>query len=157
MSKSRLNRKNATDLHRVVVSYLISSTIILLGYLLFQRYGVFEYDFISAVSNEASVELRKLAQLSFVLISNFILHVTFYYGRFTASPLVRGVSIGFLMGLSIFILSVFESGCMGLISSPLNEIVSIMATKAIEFTSCGVLTAILSVSEIPRWGLFKAL
>jgi hypothetical protein len=140
---------------KIVISYVITSIIIF---------------FISAGANVAgifgnsagvgvgsmSVQLFALIQFVLILFANSLLHLIFYYGGFSASPLLRGVGIGAFLGLSYFMISAFALNIYDIQGESLFNLSAAMGGRMFEYGAGGIATAVISVSDIHRWGILRA-
>jgi hypothetical protein len=108
------------------------------------------------ISGTMSNELMVLIQLVVILIANGVMHSVFYYGGLKSSPLTKGLTLGFVLGMSYFLVSVFALNSYDINSDPLSLLMSALSSRLVEYSSGGALTAIISVSDIHRWGLLRA-
>ncbi len=138
-------------LKKVVVSYTLTSLMIFILSAFTSMMGVYGK---ASGSLSMSVELMAVIQLIVVLVSNFLLHMFFYYGGFRSSPITRGVGIGAMLGVVYFLISVFVLNMYNVNS--VQMLLGAMSGRVIEYGLGGIATAVISVSDIGRWGLLRA-
>ncbi|MBL4587261.1 MAG: hypothetical protein JKX84_09435 [Flavobacteriales bacterium] len=141
-----------TEPKQVIASYGITSLIIFVLSAFTSLLGVYG----DGVVNSISTELMVLIQLIIVLLANFLLHAVFYFGGFTASPITKGLGIGTVLGLTYFAVSVFVLNIYNINTDSLQVLLQAMSGRVVEYSAGGVLTAVISVSDIGRWGLMRA-
>jgi hypothetical protein len=95
-------------------------------------------------------------QFLIVLAANSILHFIFYYGGLDSSSIAKGIGIGTTLGLIYFLIRVFALNLYDL-NAPLHQLVEAMSGRIIEYSYGGIVTAFVSVSNIHRWGILKAI
>lgn len=139
---------------KIVISYIITSVVIFFVSAAISVTGFFEANMGSAVS-QLSVELMILFQLAVVLTSNLILHGVFYFGGFSASPFAKGACIGSLLGIMYFLIGVFAFDFYDL-NNEMLSLLSAVSGRVVEYSAGGITAAIISVSDVHRWGLLRA-
>jgi hypothetical protein len=140
---------------KVLISYLISSIAIFSMSATFSMMGLLGST-TASVAGTMSNELMVLFHLGVVLFANGILHSLFYYGGLKSSPLIKGIGIGILLGVTYFFLGAFALDAYSITSDPFSLLMGAMGGRVIEYSSGGVVTALVSVSDIHRWGLLRA-
>jgi hypothetical protein len=140
---------------KVIISYIITSMLIILISATTSMLGMLG-DTSLPIAGTMSNELMALLQLCVVLLANLVLHGIFYYGGLNSAPLTKGLSIGVVLGLSYFMISVFALNVYDINSDPIQLLMSALSGRVIEYSSGGVLTAIISVTDIHKWGLLRA-
>ena len=139
---------------KMIISYVLTSVVLFFISALVSVSGIFDPNMGNAVSR-ISLELMVLIQLVVVLVSNLFLHGVFYYGGLDSSPIARGIGIGSLMGVMYFLVGVFIFDFYDL-NNGLQELAGAISGRVIEYTTGGVATAVISVTDIHRWGILKA-
>lgn len=137
----------------MVVSYLLTSLVIFALSAFTSMIGVYGD---GMVSHSTSAELMAVIQLTVVLVGNFLLHLVFYYGNFNCSPITKGVGVGTLLGVVYFLFSVFVLNVYNINTDSVLMLLSGMSGRIVEYGIGGVATAVISVSDIGRWGLLRA-
>lgn len=145
----------STSQKKIIVSYFITSAIIFMISALTNVMGVFGNG-VGEAASTMSIELMAIIQLAVVLTANCFLHFVFYYGGFKSSPIAKGIGIGAFLGLTYFLVTVFAFNFYDINADPLLQIAGGMSGRMIEYSSGGVLTALISVSDIHKWGLLRA-
>ena len=140
---------------KVLISYLLSSIVIFAVSATTSMLGLVGGTE-SSISGTMSNELIVLMQLLIILLSYGVTHSVFYYGGLKSSPLTKGLTLGFVLGMSYFLVSVFALNSYDINSDPLSLLMSALSSRVVEYSSGGALTAIISVSDIHRWGLLRA-
>ena len=140
---------------KVLISYVITSVIIFFLSAAISISGIFGNHMGDASAN-MSIELVAVIQLLIVLTANFILHLFFYYGGFATAPILKGVGIGAVLGVVYFLVSVFALNAYDINAESLQLLVSAMGGRVIEYATGGIATAVISVSDIHRWGVLRA-
>lgn len=141
---------------KVIISYVITSVVIFCISAVTSTLGLLGND-AGSISSTISMELLVLMHLAIVLFANGILHGMFYYGGLESSPIVKGVGIGMCLGLIYFLVAVFGFNAYDINADPISLLMSVVSSKVVEYSSGGVLTAMISVSEIHKWGLLRAI
>lgn len=142
-----------TSLKKITLSYLITSVLIFIISAATSMLGLFGKG-VGAFG--MSVELMMLIQLTVVLLANLLLHGLFYFGGFHSSPIKKGISIGAVIGVSYFLITVFLVGSYNIETESMAVLLRAAGGRVVEYCTGGVMTALISVSEIHRWGLLKA-
>ncbi len=140
---------------KVLVSYLLTSFIIFLVSATMSMIGLFGHDG-TTVTGSMSTELMIILQLSIVLAVNAVLHGIFYYGGLNSSPIAKGIGIGVMLATIYFLVSMFALNIYDINSDSASTLVSAMGGRLIEYCSGGLVTAIISVTDIHKWGLLRA-
>jgi uncharacterized protein YigE (DUF2233 family) len=140
---------------KIVISFLVSTSVIFTVSAIGNALGIFGYD-TNSITRQMSVEFMMVIQLLIVLIANSILHFMFYYGGINSSPITKGIGIGTVLGIVYFLVSVFALNLYDF-NAPLQHLVEAMSGRIIEYGSGGIATAFVSVSNIHKWGLLKAI
>lgn len=140
---------------KVVISYLITSVIVLFVSAVMSLSRVYGIN-LGPTVNHFPIGLVILLQMCIILSANFLLHMIFYYGGFSTSPIIRGVVIGACLGVAYFLLAAFAFGVYDINGDSIHYLVSGMSGRLVEYGTGGVATAIISVSDIHRWGLLRA-
>lgn len=140
---------------KVIISYLITSLLIFVISATTSMLGMLG-DTTLPIAGSMSNELMAILQLTVVLLANLVLHGIFYYGGLKSSPMTKGLTIGVVLGLSYFMVSVFALNVYDINSDPIQLLISALSGRVIEYSSGGVLTAIISVTDIHKWGLLRA-
>lgn len=140
---------------KIVISYFITSVLIFFVSAAANAAGVFGNG-MSTTMDSMSTELFTILQLTLVLLANSVLHLIFYYGGFSASPILRGLGIGAFLGLSYFIFSAFALNIYDIHGESLIDLTAAMSGRMIEYAAGGIATAMISVSDIHRWGILRA-
>lgn len=140
---------------KVIISYLITSLLIFLVSATTSMLGILG-DASLPIAGSLSNELMAILQLAVVLLANIVLHGIFYYGGLNSSPMAKGLTIGVVLGLTYFMVCVFALGIYDINSDPIHLLASALSGRVIEYSSGGILTAIISVSDIHKWGLLRA-
>ena len=146
---------NPISTKKVLVSYFISSSLILLVSAITNSAEAYGGQAVNASLGQSQL-LGMLVYLMMALGANAILHMVFYYGGFKSSPIKRGVTAGAVLGLAYFAVTVFAFGAYNITTDPLGEMATAMAGRMFEYTTGGIVTAIVSVSDIHKWGLLRA-
>ncbi len=144
-----------TDFKKALISYVLTSFIIFFLTAVTSMLGVYGSG-VGGQSFRMSVELMIMIQLVVVLGSNLLLHLIFYFGGFHASPIAKGVGIGAVLGVAYFLVTMFALNTYNVNTDSMQILFSAMSGRIIEYGSGGILTAIISVSDIGRWGLLRA-
>ena len=139
---------------KVVISYLITTIIIFLVSATTSMLGFFGKG--ASGPNAMSLELMAIIQLVVVMVVNFTLHAVFYYGGMKSAPITKGLIIGTILGTTYFLVSVFGLNLYDINAEPMQQLATAMGSKVFEYCSGGVITAVISVSDIHKWGLLKA-
>jgi len=142
-------------LKKIAVSYVITSFMIFVISAITSMLGIYGKD-IGYGSVSMSVELMAVIQLTIVLVSNFLLHLVFYFGGFNSSPITRGIGIGAVLGLTYFMVTVFVLNEYNITTDPLRLLLGAMGGRMAEYSAGGIATAVISVTDVHRWGLLKA-
>lgn len=140
---------------KVIISYFITSMVIFSISATTSMLGLLGNG-PSFISGTLSSEFMVIIQFAIILIANGILHSLFYYGGLKSSPLVKGIGIGVFLGMSYFLFSIFVLDSYDINSDPFSMLLSAMSGRVIEYSSGGFVTALISVSDIHRWGLLRA-
>ncbi|HAP68202.1 MAG TPA: hypothetical protein DCR04_00520 [Flavobacteriales bacterium] len=140
---------------KIVISFLVSSAVIFTISAIGNVLGVFGYH-TNSITGQMSVEIMMAVQLLIVLATNSILHFVFYFGGLNSSPIAKGVGIGTAIGIVYFLISVFGLNLYDL-HAPTTQLVEAMGGRVIEYGSGGIATAFISVSNVKKWGLLKAI
>ena len=144
-----------TSQKKIVISFLVSSAVIFTISAIGNALGVFGFH-ANSITGHMSVEIMMAIQLLIVLATNSILHFVFYFGGINSSPIAKGVGIGAAIGIVYFLISVFGLNLYDL-HAPTTQLVEAMGGRVIEYGSGGIATAFVSVSNIHKWGLLKAI
>lgn len=139
---------------KIVISYLISSAVIFLITAISNAFGLFGHQVVVSPSN-LSNEAIMAVQLIIVLATNLVFHFIFYYGGLHSSPIAKGVGIGTAVGLVYFMVTVFGLNLYDLNTAPVQELVGALTGRVVEYSSGGIATAFVSVSNMHKWGLLK--
>ena len=140
---------------KIVISYLVTSFMIFLVSAVTSTLGLFGDDVVS-VSGSMSTELTLLIHFIVVLLANAILHGLFYYGGLKSSPITKGVGLGMVLGGLYFMVCTFVFNAYDINTDPISYLASAMSGRMVEYSSGGLITAIISVSDIHKWGLLRA-
>lgn len=140
---------------KVIVSYLLTSVILFFTSALMSISGVFGGQ-IGGSIHHISVELMIAYQMAVVLVSNAILHWFFYYAGFRYSPFTKGLTIGMVLGAAYFSVCVFGLNIYDITGDPIGQLIGAVSGRMIEYTTGGIATALISVSDVHKWGLLKA-
>lgn len=146
---------NTISQKKVIISYLITSFAIFLTSATLSMFGLLEGTSVT-IGGTMSAELMMVIQFAVVLFANGILHSLFYYGGLKSSPLAKGIGIGVVLGVSYFLVSVFALNLYDVTADPISLLMKGMSGRVIEYSSGGLVTALISVSDIHRWGLLRA-
>ncbi|MBI1286550.1 MAG: hypothetical protein GC178_03135 [Flavobacteriales bacterium] len=144
-----------TSAKKVIVSYLMTSVILFFISALMSVSGLFGNHIVTSV-HQISVELMIVTQLSIVLVSNAVFHWFFYYAGFNSSPITKGLSIGMTLGVAYFLVCVFGLNLYDISGDPLHELAGVVGGRVIEYCTGGVAAAVISVSDVEKWGLLRA-
>ncbi len=142
------------SLKKIFISYFLTSFVIFFISAAFSVGGVFDNN-LSITMSHFSVELIVLMQLSVVMVSNLVLHAIFYYGGFTSSPITRGIAIGAMLGSIYFIVGAFAFDLYD-VNTGLSQLAGAYGGRLIEYGTGGIATAVISVTDIHKWGLLRA-
>tara|TARA_R110000868_G_scaffold364581_1_gene627455 strand:+ start:525 stop:968 length:444 start_codon:yes stop_codon:yes gene_type:complete len=145
---------NRISQKKLIISYLITSATIFIVSGIMQFSGTF-----NGVTHEifgSSVALAAASQLMIVLALNFLLHAVFYFGGFNSSPITKGVGIGSALGIFYFAIGLFVFQAHSIDSAPIGEVAVSLGGNVVEYSLGGILTAVISVSDIHKWGLLRA-
>ena len=118
---------------KVLISYLITSIVIFAISATTSMLGLLENTG-TTISGTLSNELMILIQLVVVLFANGVLHSTFYYGGLKSSPITKGLTIGFVLGMTYFLVSIFVLNSYDINSDPFSLLMSAMSSRVIEYT-----------------------
>lgn len=140
---------------KIVVSYVVTSFILFFASALTSASGMFGNHFGSA-AGFLSLELMVVIQLAVVLFANALMHWFFYYGGFNSAPIVKGTTLGVVMALAYFMTGVFALNVFDITSDPLNTLAGAMSGRLFEYCTGGIATAVISVSDVHKWGLLRA-
>jgi len=140
---------------KVVISYVLTSVVIFAVSVMTSMLGLLGQGY-SQITGNLAGELMVLLQLGVVLVANGILHSLFYYGGMQSSPITKGLSIGIVLGVGYFLVSIFALNLYDINSDPISLLIGAMSSRIVEYCSGGIVTAIISVSDIHRWGLLRA-
>ena len=143
------------SIKKVLISYVITSLVIFFVSAAVSISGILGNS-ISSVWGHLSIELIAIIQFTIVSVSNLVLHMVFYYGGFASSPLVRGLGIGAFMGLAYFLIGVLALDLYDVNTDTLQQLIGAMSGRIIEYSAGGIAMAVISVSDIHRWGLLRA-
>jgi len=143
------------SLKKVLVSYMFTSLVILSISAMLNLLGFFGKG-IGSTSAMLPVELFITIQIIAVLLSNSILHALFYFGGFESSPMAKGVAIGSALGMTYFLVLVFGFGVYNINTDSFQSLFGAMTGRMLEYCTGGVMTAVLSVTEIHKWGMLRA-
>lgn len=139
---------------KIFISYLITSLVIFsVSAFLSLSDVIGKGD--TQIAGVMSVELMLILQLANVLIANAILHWFFYFGDSHASPLAKGVATAAVLGVLNFLLSVFALDMYDICSDSMLVLVGAVGGNVVEYSSGGIVAAIISVTDIHKWGLFR--
>lgn len=141
---------------KVIVSYIISSLVMFLFSASFNAASLLGSD-VAAITTTLPAQLVMIIQLTIVLVANLFLHFMFYYGGLNSSPMAKGIGIGTALGLVYFIVTVFGLNLYDINTAPVQELVGALTGRVIEYCSGGIATAFVSVSNIHKWGVLKAI
>lgn len=145
---------NSISPKKVLVSYVITSVVIFFISAAISMSGMISTN-IGDASSRMSMELLIIMQLILILSANFILHGVFYYGGFKSSPISRGIGIGAMLGVVYFLVGVFALDLYD-INTEMLQLAGAMGGRMIEYATGGIATAVISVTDINRWGLIRA-
>ena len=145
-----------TPLKKVVVSYLITSILIFCVSAVSSSLGLFGKGAVIG-SGTMSTQMFIAVQFAIVLMANAVLHGVFYFGGFNSSPIAKGVGTGMVLGLTYFLVSVFGLGMFDLGTDSVSLLASAMGGRLFEYCTGGIMTAVISVSDIHKWGLLRAI
>jgi magnesium-transporting ATPase (P-type) len=140
---------------KILISYCITSVLIFFISAAANVAGVFGNNMGTSMDS-MSIELFAIMQLVLVLLANSVLHIIFYYGGFSASPILRGVGIGAFLGLTYFIFSAFALNIYDIHGESLMDLSAALGGRVFEYAAGGIATAAISVSDIHRWGILRA-
>jgi len=140
---------------KVVISYLLTSILIFSISAFTNMIGMVGQQTLP-ISGSMSNELMMLVQLAIILVANGFLHYVFYFGNLNSSPIAKGVGMGVAFGVIYFVVSVFGLNIYDLNGDSISSLATAMSGKVIEYSSGGLVTAIISVSDIHKWGLLRA-
>ena len=140
---------------KVNVSYVITSVLMFFISAAFSMSGMFESS-IHNVGFHLSNELIIVSQMLVVLVANFILHAIFYYGGFKSSPITRGLVTGTVLGVAYFLAMVFVFDVYNLNTEPMTTLLAAVSGRVVEYGTGGIATAVISVSDVHKWGLLRA-
>lgn len=140
---------------KVAVSYVATSIILFFASALTSASGLFGNHFGSA-AGFLSVELMIIVQLLVVLMANAVMHWFFYFGGFHSSPIVKGITLGVVVALAYFMTGVFALNVFDINSDPLNMLAGTVSGRMFEYCTGGIATAVISVSDVHKWGLLRA-
>ena len=140
---------------KVIISYYITSMVIFSISATTSMLGLLGNG-PSVISGTLSSEFMVIIQLVVILVANGVLHSLFYYGGLKSSSLVKGLGIGVFLGMSYFLFSIFVLDSYDINSDPFSLLMSAMSGRVLEYSSGGFVTALISVSDIHRWGLLRA-
>jgi hypothetical protein len=143
------------SIKKVLVSYLFTSMMILSISAIGNAVGIFGKG-LGSNSPMVSVELVVVLQVAMVLVINSVLHALFYFGGFQSSPMAKGVAIGSVLGMTYFLVMVFGLGVYNINTDSFQMLFGAMTGKMLEYCTGGVMTAVLSVTEIHKWGMLRA-
>jgi hypothetical protein len=143
------------SLKKVVVSYVVTSFILFFASALTSASGLFGNHFGSA-NGVLSMELMVLIQLVVVLLANAVMHWFFYYAGFHSSPIVKGITSGAVVALAYFMTGVFALNVFDINSDPSNMLAGAMSGRLFEYCTGGFATAVISVTDLHKWGLLRA-
>lgn len=135
---------------KVMISYTLSSLLIL------AIVGLISMPSLIGPSIAGSFTILKLMlQLATVLIANAILHWFFYYGDSEASPMSKGVISAVILGVLNFAISVFALNIYDIYTDSIVELASGISSNVLGYGSGGFLAAVISVTDVDKWSLFK--
>ncbi len=140
---------------KVAVSYVVTSVILFFASALTSASGLFGHHFGSA-EGFMSAELMFVVQFGVVLLANALMHWFFYYAGFHSSPIVKGTTLGVVMALVYFMTGVFALNVFDITSDPLNLLAGAISGRLFEYCTGGIATAVISVSDVHKWGLLRA-
>ena len=140
---------------KVIISYFIT-TLVIFGVSATTSVLGLQGQGTGSISGTMSNELMMLIQFIVILVANGILHSLFYYGGLNSSPITKGLGIGVVLGLSYFLVSIFALNLYDINADPISLLMSAMSSRVVEYSSGGFVTAVISVSDIHRWGLLRA-
>lgn len=140
---------------KVLVSYLITSLIIFVVSATISLAGAFGEPY-GSLGHRLSMEVLILIHLTVILLSNLVLHGFFYYGGFSTSPIMKGIGIGAVLGVTYFVVGVFALNIYDINGSSVQHLMGAISGRLIEYGTGGIATAVISVSDIHKWGLLKA-
>lgn len=141
---------------KVVISYVLTSVVIFTISAITSALGLLGNG-AGSFSGTLSTELLAFIHLFIVLAANGVLHGLFYYGGLESAPIIKGISIGMCLGLGYFLIAVFAFNSYDINSDSITLLLSAISSKVFEYSVGGVLTAVISVSEIHKWGLLRAI
>lgn len=139
---------------KLFVSYMITSTMIFLVSAIMQASGPFNGGVQAVVGS--STAMMAAIQLTVVLVLNLFLHAMFYYGGFNSSPITKGVGIGAALGFFYCMFGLFVFQPHSIDSTPISEVITTLSGNVAEYTLGGILTAVISVSDVHKWGVMRA-
>lgn len=140
---------------KIVISYIITSAVIFFTSAVANAAGIFGSELGTSLDS-MSIEVLTLIQLMLILFANSVLHLIFYYGGFSASPIARGVGIGAFLGLGYFLFSAFAFNIYDIHAESLVNLSAAMGGRMIEYGAGGITTAVISVTDVHRWGILRA-
>lgn len=137
-----------------MISFIITS-FILTTISVFQN--VFSNSTGSAVTiGQFSSGFEQILDLSLMLLVNLLIHSWFYFENSRTAPIYRGIKIGAVLGLVTFWVSVFVFDSYNVGGDSILVFLGGLGGTVAEYTTGGALTALISVTEIHKWGFLRA-
>lgn len=146
----------STPLKKVVVSFLLTTAAIFSLTALNSFFGLFGKG-LQLVPGSLSYELYVLIQLCAAVFASACINMIFYYGGLRSSPIEKGVGSGIVIGLTYFAISMFVFNVYNVNTDSLLTIATGMSGNIFEYGTGGLLTAFVSLTEIHKWGLLRAI
>lgn len=70
--------------------------------------------------------------------------------------MMKGISVGACLGVIYFMVGVFGLNIYDPNAAPFEQLFGAMGGRLIEYGTGGIATAVISVSDIRKWGLLRA-
>lgn len=145
-----------TPFKKIVVSFLLTSGVIFSITAMNSMLGLFGKG-LQLVPGSISFELYVFVQFCAAAFASACIHMVFYYGGLNSSPITKGVGSGLVVGLAYFALSMFVFNVYNINTDSLMTIAAGIGGSIFEYGSGGLLVAVVSLTEIHKWGLLRAI
>jgi hypothetical protein len=145
-----------TPFKKVFVSFLLTVAIVFALSAITSMFGFFGKG-LRLVPDTMSYELYVLSQLVASIFASACIHMVFYYGGLHSSPISKGVGTGLVIGIAYFALSMFVFNVYSVKTDSLATISAGLSGSIFLYGFGGLLVAVVSLTDIHKWGLLRAI
>ena len=139
------------SLKKVLVSYSITTLFVFVFSAIADQFGLYGNRVI--IGNGAfSHNTFLVIQLLLVCIANGVLHGIFYFGNLESSPIMKGLGLGSMVAVSYFLVAVLGFNMFDVTGDSMSLLMGALGGRLFEYCSGGLMTAVISVSDLHKWG-----